>query len=164
MRARAILALLALAVAAACEADDAAAPQPPPPTTSTTAAPAALAIGQQALTGPGNRVTVREWDPGPVPAGLVRSPPPGHRYAAVSVEGCAGEPGVRLRPTQFSLELADGTRWQSTVPARRPRLEEDKVLGRDECAAGWVTFEIPDAADVRLVLFESEPRDLAWLV
>lgn len=136
-----------------------------PPTT-TTAVRQPHAIGEFVPTPGGNRVRVTGWDAGPITTTLIRQPTPGQRYAAAEVEGCTGSDGFgsRLRPSQFGVELVDGTRWQSTVPAKRPRLDEDRSLARDECTSGWVTFEVPADGKVRFVFFDAGPSQPSWLL
>jgi predicted small lipoprotein YifL len=97
-------------------------------------------VGEAVPTANGNTVKLRAVDP----AGA------GPNRYAVDVEICANNV-ARVAPSQFSLELANGSAVTSVADGRTPALASSDVAG-GQCAGGWVTFQLPpDQPGVALV-------------
>jgi hypothetical protein len=97
-------------------------------------------VGEAVSTANGNTVTLRSVDPSG--AGTAR-------YGA-DVEICANQ-AARVSPSQFTLELANGSAVPSVGDGKQPALAVSDVAA-GSCSNGWVTFQLPpDQPAVTLV-------------
>jgi hypothetical protein len=97
-------------------------------------------------------------------------PPPDSSYAVADVEACAAQGRTeRIGPEHFYLETSDNQRLGavSGSPARRPAFEDAIVSGGD-CVRGYLTFEVPVAAELASFNFQmvnpltGEVRHMRW--
>lgn len=137
-------------------------------TTPTTAAPVTEGpLGTTFTVSPGDRkITAYTFRPSVAPTSQYASQPKaGMQFAAAEVQECAGPAGERFSPNRFDFELAmtDNTRVRAGVEVAAPQLASSPLLPGD-CIRGWVSFEVPTANAVRMVVYSAGNASAKWRV
>jgi hypothetical protein len=93
-------------------------------------------------------------------------PEAGEEFAAADVKVCAGASGSQLGPNQlpFSVVFADGQQVPATFgEVRKPYLGNVVSLAANQCAKGYVPFEIAKAARPQSVDLAALPS-YRWII
>jgi hypothetical protein len=109
------------------------------------------------LTAKGLEVTVEEVDAS-VPANEgdvtgLSEPSAGAKLVGVRVNVCS-EQGGAIGPYSFGVEADSDDQGRLKYPQRNYRTSFDSV--REDCAGGWIVFEIPEGSRPERVSFEFE--------
>jgi hypothetical protein len=90
------------------------------------------------------------------PEPLDVSPEAGFEVAVVEAEVCAGGQDVTVQPGNFTLLTSESELWPPWDPpqaAALPAFPGAGTLPAGSCVKGWITFEVPVAAQVTDVVF-----------
>ncbi len=120
-----------------------------------------LSIGDTATFANGSSVTLYSYTSPVQSDNPLKQPQAGNQFAAIDVEGCAGNTEVTnesgearefvFSPFFFTLEMPDGTRLQRTISVVEPALSTVNLQTGD-CVRGSVTFEVPQGVTPRYVV------------
>jgi hypothetical protein len=131
-----------------------------------------LSIGDTAIFNYDDTVTVYSYTSPAQPANNIWTPAPGTQYAAIDVEGCAGDVEVTdaantqmtFNPFSFTLQMLDNTRLQPTVGVVEPVLVAVS-LPPEDCLRGSVSFEVPQGQTPSYVIFTKPSQESArWAI
>jgi hypothetical protein len=109
-------------------------------------------------------VQVLSYGSNVTPSNQFSKPKPGLVFAAIEVQGCAGQEETRtgfLNPFSFSLLMPDDSRVQSALPVKDPGLH----IGPEApgaCTRGFVTYEIAAHAKPTAVLWDGPGNTVKW--
>ncbi len=125
----------------------------------------AFGVGDTVKTSAGNTVRVISYE---TPAtGLNRfvKPKDGMTLAAIDVELCAGvvptSGSSGVNPYDFELQMPDNTRLRPSF-GKEPALHDTQLVAND-CARGWVTFDVPLASKPSSVNYRGSSL-IKWIV
>jgi hypothetical protein len=113
-----------------------------------------VAMGQEAQTKAGNRVTVFTYVPR---VQTSRSAGPDMIFSAADIKACAGTHATQqtgVSRSQFAVETSDQTGWASVDPVKTPALAAT-TLKPGQCVRGWITFRVPTAEHPQYVVLLS---------
>lgn len=155
-----LLAVLALAACSTKASTGSLAPSSAAPSnTKASAAPApsppAFKVGDRVKTAAGNFATLHAFDPAVKSTSVFGSPSPGVTLVAADVELCAGPTAASYNPLYFKLRMADNTSADPDLMGQRAPSLSSGDLPANQCARGWVTFDVPAGATPAALLLAS---------
>jgi hypothetical protein len=106
-------------------------------------------------TAAGNFATLHAFDPAVKSTSVFGSPSPGVRLVAADVEMCAGPGTASYNPLYFKLRMADNTSADPDLMGQRSPSLSSGDLPANQCARGWVTFDVPAGATPAALLLSS---------
>lgn len=106
--------------------------------------PLILDTGQRASYADGYSVRILSYDDQVLSPSPDDAPAPGFRHVAIEVEACGGEQTGDTAPGYWRLELPGGEIFEPASLRVEPALTP-LALPPGGCAAGWVSFEVPEA-------------------
>jgi hypothetical protein len=92
------------------------------------------------------------------------SPAPGDTFGAADIEACAGptaDANTGISTARFHLQIGKFT-LRASAPAKQPALV-DAVLAPNQCARGWLTFELPQGTKPGFIVFQST-KVIGWRI
>jgi hypothetical protein len=141
----------------------------PAETTTTTSGRADFGVGDRVETASGNFVQVFSYEQPVPPPDEFMTPNPGFGWAVIDVEACAGpfdDPeGLRyVNPYDFELIMPDNTRMVSDLPVREPALNDTELPYANDCARGFVSFQVPAGQRPRAVENTNTQPSIQWTI
>jgi hypothetical protein len=131
-----------------------------------------LSIGDTATFEYGDTVTVYSYNAPVQSNNEFIQPQPGNQFAAIEVEGCAGDvevtgptgnPQMAVNPFFFALQMPDNTRLQHSAPVVEPAFNATNLSAGD-CVRGSITFEVSQDIAPVYVFFDSAQQPEKWAI
>ena len=156
------LAALAIGLLSGCGSDSGSTATPTPAASSTPATGEIVPMGMSVDTTKGH-VVVYSYTPLTAVAGGP-TPAPGDTFGAADIEACAGpnaDANTGISTVRFHLQIGKFT-LRPTTPIKQPALV-DAVLAPNQCARGWLTFELPQGSKPGFIIFQST-KVIGWRI
>ena len=119
-------------------------------TPSPSPSPSEVALGTPVSTNAGNTVTVHAFERLDAKASSARS-----AVVAADIEACASQSSATaVTRSLFIVETADKKTWPSVKDVKTPALSAS-LIPPNQCARGWVTFDIPKKSAPQFVVLNS---------
>jgi hypothetical protein len=139
-----------------------------PPTTTTTEREG-FVVGDRIETSGGDSVQVFAYEQPVPPPDEFTTPSPGMEWAVIDVEACAGptddDTGLRaVNPFDFELRMPDNTRISADFAVREPALNHVDLPYANDCARGFVSFQVPAGQRPRAVEDIVTEPPIRWTV